>query len=478
MDFQFQGVEQAQKAFNANVSPRYVRLEKLESWTLGTQYRGRPDWFTGGPQEKPLWERAPCVVYPVVDVAISSNTDLVFGEGRFPEFSTKPGEDEEEEDNGLNEDDSAIIDRFLREHHKLSHFTAHCRAAFDAAQGCGTAIEIQGHRDGVPFAELIPAKWGNPKFKSDQKTVASLEIRYPYIEEYKNSEGKWAVRAKLYRRVIDEQSDTTYFPADANEQGTEPNWRKDPEQTVDHMLGFCPVVWYPFMRGCVPVNVIDGKAIHGLLTDEIQQYDIAYSQWHRCILYAEPKLCEIGVTPGYNPTQVGRTAIVPETEFGGDPRKGDNVGQVRGVYDLGQSAQGARRSGPGYVNQYVSPDTKVEYLSPDASTLKAQEEHCLDLLHKIEDSMCVVLPKPAEFKFAGSVSGKSIEMIRARQYDRCDKYRDDLADHFLRPSINMQLRIAARVGTALKVPGIAKALKVLATLDTDNDEIARDADAA
>lgn len=476
----FEGADKAVRAIAANMSPRYRRLEALEKWVDGTQYVGRPDWFTGGKEEVPLWERAPCVVYPVVQVAIGSNTDLVFGEGRFPEISSKPGEDEADEDNGLDEEQSATLDRYLREYHRLCHFTAHCRDVFDAAQGCGTGIGIHGHREGRPFAEQIPAKWGTPKFKPDQRTLESIEIRYPYLEEYRQPielGGKWAVRAKLYRRVIDEKNDVTYFPADADEQGREPSWEKDPARTVPHNLGFCPVIWYPFMRGCVPINVVDGKAIHALLTDEIQQHDIAYAQWHRCNLYAEPQMCEIGVTPGFNPTDVGQMPTVPATEFGGSARRGDTVGEERGVYTRGGGSKPARKKGPGYVNQYPNPETKVEYLSPDAAILKAQEEHCLDLLHKVEDGLCVVLPKPSQFKFAGSVSGKSIEMIRKRQYDRCDKYRDDIEDHFLRPSVEMQLRITARVGKQLKVPGIAKILPILSGVSAKSGDKA-DADAA
>src|SRR5678816_855169 len=142
-------LEEAQRAALANMPPRYLELDALEKWTKGTQYDGRPDWWTGGAQEAPLWERKPCVVYPIVQIAISSNTDLVLGEGRFPTPTTKPGEDEgeasedddaatldpEDSANGLSEEDSDTIDRFIREYHKISRFKSHTREAFDAAQG-------------------------------------------------------------------------------------------------------------------------------------------------------------------------------------------------------------------------------------------------------------------------------------------------------------------------------------------------------
>jgi hypothetical protein len=89
-----------------------------------------------------------------------------------------------------------------------------------------------------------------------------------------------------------------------------------------------------------------------------------------------------------------------------------------------------------------------------------------------------VLPKPAEFKFAGAVSGKSIEMIRQRQYDRCDQYRDDLANNFLRPTVEMQLRIAERCADSLKVPGIQKVLPILRGVSEKSEDVTTDADAA
>lgn len=460
---EFVGVDQAARAVAANTSPRYRRLENLERWTDGTQYEGLPDWFTGGPKEVPLWERAPVFVYPVVQVAAASNTDLVFGESRFPSFTARPGEDEGEEENGTDSKDAEALDRFLREYHKLSRFPAHCREAFTSAQTTGTAVAIHGHRNGAPFQDLIPAKWGTPTFEYDGQTVSALDIRYPYLEEFRLPDGAWAVKAKLYRRKIDATSDTTYLPGDAREDGAEPDWQADPQRTFQHGLGFCPVVWYPFMRGCAPVNVIDGKAIHALCLDEIRGHDVAFSQKHRCTLLAEPQPYETGVEPGFSPTGTGRAATIPATQHGGNAARGDNVGESRGSYVTG-GGQTARKKGPGWMWSYPDVNTKVGYLAFPAEVLKAMEEHCLDALHKLEDALCVVLPKPSEFKFAGSVSGKSLMVTKRRQYDRCDQYRDDVWNGFLLPSLNMQLRIAARVGGQLKVPGAAKVSAVMARL--------------
>jgi len=457
-----QGYEEATRAIAANVSPRYLRLEELERWVSCRQYDGQPDWWTGGENEAPLFERAPCFVYPVVQVASSSNTDLVLGEGRFPSISSKPADAKVE--GSLPEAKSQSLDAFIVEHHKLCRFKAHTREAFGAAQSCGTAVALHGHRNGKPFAELVPAKWATPKLDVD-RAVLELELRYPYLDEVK-VDGKWTVKAKLYRRVITAKRDIVFLPADARDDGAEPTWTEDTSQTVDHNLGFCPAIWYPFMRGCAPVNQIDGHAIHENIRDEIRNLDLALSYKQRCALNSEPQPVEIGVAPGYNPTaQMGRVAIVPSTERGGIPGMGD-TGAINGAY-MSMAAPAARKKGGGFVWSYTDPSTKVEYLTFPAGLLGEQEAHCNDLLSKIEQALAVVLPKPSDFKMSGAPSGVAIEQTKARQYDRCDQYRDDFEDGFILPSVSMQLRIAERVGPALKVPGVNEALSTLKGFATD-----------
>lgn len=461
----YEGADKVAGLFAANTSPRYKRLEWLETWVEGTQYDDRKcDWFD---DSVPLWERRPCIIYPAVSLAIESYVDLIFGQNRFPQFSSKPGEKEEDEA-GLDEESSKTVDLFLRKHHEMSAFPAYCREGLASAMGCGTAIGLHGHRDGFPFSELIPAKWGEPKLDARGR-VLLLDIRYPYVEEYKKSDGKWAVRVKLYRRVIDEKSDVTFFPADARDDGSEPQWRADPAKSVDHNLGFCPVVWYPFMKGCAPVNVIDGKAIHALTTDEIREHDIARSQWHRCALLSEPQMCEIGVEPGYNPTAVGRPAMIPSTESG---KAISPTNPQRGGYPTGEATGGARKKGPGYVNQYSNPETKVEILTTPAEALEAQHNNVSDLRLKVQEALCVVFLDPENIKFAATTSGKALEAIKQKQIDRCGRIRDDVRDRFLRPSIDMQLRIAERVGTALNVPSITKALPILKKFSSEPKPVA------
>lgn len=437
-----EGYEEACEAVAANMSPRSKRLEWLERWVEGTQYKGRPNWWAPNPEDTPLWEREPCIVYPVVRLAIASNRDLCLGEGRFPSIGIDDG-------TKRNPGELTPAEELIKELDRLAHSKAAYREAFEMAQGTGTVVAVLGFRDGMPFTEIKPAKWCERDVSSDG-SVTRLVIRYPYLEEYKRADGKWAVRAMLYRREITSETDITYLPAPARKDGIEPSWTPDPKQTLTHGLGFCPVVWYAFDRGCQSVNTIDGRAIHQWITDEIQSHDIARSQWHRGALLSEPQPYEIGVAAGYNPTDAsGRTPVIPATEFGGpsDAVRNPITGEFRAI---GTGApQSARKKGPGHVWQYPA-GVEVGTLVYPGDALQAQRDNCSDLRIKIQESLAVVFLDPENIKFAATTSGKALEAIRQKQLDRCDSYREDFAQWFIIPCTIMRLRMAKMLGRGLR----------------------------
>lgn len=476
MAIKFENQDEANKAFQANLSPRYTQLESLEKWAQGRQYDSKQGWFDDS-GDVPLWERAPAVVYPVVDIAASSFVDLLLGEGRYPDFTTKPSEDESDEDNGLSPEDSAAIDRFIRETHRICRFRAYSRDALYTAMVSGSTAAIHGVRNGKPFVDLVPAKWCEPELGQEGE-VLKLEVRYPYQEQFKNRSGKWEVRTRLYRRVIDDKRDVEYLPGDARTDGAEPSWVENKARSVDHGLGFCPVVWYPFMRGCVPVNEVDGKPIHKHITDEIHQHDIARSQWHRGALLSEPQICEIGVQPGFSPTAIGR---MPEVFASADGKATFNSpeelarlqsrGVIRSGYGGDQPKQ-ARKKGPGFPWQYPNPETKVEILTYPGEALKAQEDNCRDLRIKLQESLAVVFLDPESIKFAATTSGKALQAIKQKQIDRCGQYRDDVEQRLFETSVSMQLRIAQQWlarKQKLRTPGAAKVKPILDTMFQDGE---------
>lgn len=462
-DTKLDGQEEADKLFRVNSTLRFKRMSALEQWVVGRQYDSLPSFWD---DDKPLWDRAPAIVYPVTAIAIDSFVDLVCGQSRFPEFTTKPDENEGDEEDGLAPNDSEAVDRFIKGWHKLSRFRSVVAETLASAMGASSAAMVHGVRDGKPFNDLIPGKWCQPTLGANGQ-LEQLEIRYAYQEQYKNPDtGKWAVRTRLYRRVIDDKRDVEFLPGDANPQGIDPVWKENPGRSVTHNFGFCPAIWYPFMRGAVPVSMIDGEAIHQNFTDEIRAHDIARSQWHRGALMSEPQVFETGVPPGYNPTEVGQTAVVVTTERGGEVSPQN---PVTGAFVEGGRARSkpARKRGPGYVWQYPDKATVNAIFYP-GDALKAQSDNCADLRMKLMEMFAVVLLDPESLKSLHQLSGKALEALKQKQLDRCDRIRDDLNERLLQPSIAMQLRIARSVLGKAKL-GVAGAKKVGAVLQKFGD---------
>lgn len=437
------GLREAQKILDKNLSARAKALASLEKYVEGTQYDHLPDWFS---DRKPLWERAPCIVYPIVQAAIDSNSDLLLGEGRFPTAKV----------DGLKGDDAERFEKATSKAVQQSRLKVAARDVFAAGQGCGSACAIFGIRGGKLFIDTLLARWCKPNLAVDG-SVVSLEVRYPYLAIEKTQDGeKWV--CKLYRRTIDATRDVQYKPANAKSDGTEPSWTVESETL--HELGFCPVVWFPHLKGCQAVNDFDGRAIHEHLTDEIRAHDFALSQRHRAALYAgDPQWTEIGVEPGFNPTgNGGRKAEAPASTFG---RPGESS---IGVYTSEPQGSGskARKKSPGSVWQYggKNPEVKVQLHTLPGDALTAIDNHARDLRSKLAESLGVVFLDLEALPNESRLSGKALESAKSRQLDRVNYYRSDFGDKFLIPALGMLLRIAIK--TNLKIDGLEVVKKAAA----------------
>lgn len=431
-------------AAHANLSPRQRELETLERYAKGSQYEGLPDWFD---ETVPLWERAPCIRYAIAKSAIASNVDLVLGEGRFPIVTSNPGEDDSEAE-GLDPEQSKAVDRAIAEVCRRVRFRSVSRSAMKHGQQAKSVAVIAGARKGRPFLELVRSRWCEPAFDEHHK-VTRLEIRYPYIEWQKQTDGSYKLRALLYRRVIDDKSDTTYLPLEADKTGKEPletAWKVDEKRTVNHKLGFCPVHWYAHMRECSTVDDYDGEAIHQDCLDTIRGLDFALSQRHRAALFAgDPQTIETGVQPGYNPSgQVGRMGQPGSVKGGEDAQK------YATSHYVSTGPKTARVKSPGAVWQYEDPNTKVSYLVLPGEALVALDQDAADLRNKICEDLAYCPIDPHNVKFTGEMSGNAIAMLRARQFDRCDIYRDDVGDNWILPVVQLLLRVALKINLASK----------------------------
>lgn len=436
------GYQEALEALNKYLTPRAKTLQTLERYVAGTQYDDLDDFFSDA---KPLWERAPCIVYPIVKMAIDSHADLLLGEGRFPSFTVE-GTEGEEADN---------FEKVVARVCNLSRLKATAREVFASSQACGSACAIFSVLGGRLNIQSVYARWCTPEF-DEEGAVTALEIRYPYLQIVTEPGGDKKVVCKLYRRTIDARADTEYFPVTVTtdlDPTKEPAWRE--ASAAIHDFGFCPVVWYASLRSCSIVNEFDGVAIHRQLLDEIRAHDFALSQRHRAALYAgDPQWTEIGVRKGADPSNGGgRKAAVPSLQDALPGTKAE-YGSYVTDYGPGPGAK-ARKKGPGVVWQYDVQDAskvKVELHSLPGDALKVIDDHARDLRGKLTEALGAVCLDAASLPNESRLSGRALTDLKAPQLARVDSYRDDFGDHFLLPALGMLMRIAIAKG--IKIDGL------------------------
>jgi hypothetical protein len=456
------------------MSPRAKDLDTLDRYVRCTQYNGRVDWFD--PESKvPLFERRPCVNYAICKSAIGSHVSFVLGEGRWPALTTATSEDDRALDDqwGLSKEDSDLVDRFVNiilvRYAKLKKVA---REMLGDAMSCRSVAVVVSVKAGRLCAETVRAGWCTPTF-NEMNEVTRLEIRYPYIESFFNDQSnRWDTRCMLYRRVIDEKSDTVYLPAKALDSGKEPNWAVDKDKTREHKLGFCPVVWYPFMRPATTAGQVDGVAIHEHQLAEIDGLNIALSQKQRAAITAgDPQAYEIGVAEDINPAPVGVMAR-PSIELQGVGPDGSPMG----VFATSPSQSRARRllarkRGAGIIWRYPDKDSKVGYLTIPADSLRAVDEHAKDLRGKVAEGLRAVFIDPSEIKSHTTLSGKALSFLFSTQLAYDDLVRDDASDGILLPLVSMFLRVVLVVGRSdprrLYVPGVKKLLPILERFEVD-----------
>ena len=457
----------AERIACANHTPRYHRLDRFERYAKGTQYEGRPSWWNS---DVPLQERAPCIRAPIAERAVRSHVDLCLGEGRFPRITSHLSEDDSafDPDTGLSEKDSQLLDRFVCAIVDQAKLVDASVDGLTNGLECGTSVAIARIDDEQRLAvDLELAKHCTPTLSPSGK-LQRLEIRYPYVAEVETNEpGKgrvYSYECRLYRRVIDEQKDTTYLPAKASENGGEPDaWIPNPALTFDHHLGFVPAIWWRRGKKKTTAAENDGCPIHQNLLDEIDGLNFSLSQRHRAARYAgDPQICEYGTSPEDVHAPQGRQS---RNAYAGD---GDHPSNRRWILD--SKGQPMRAKGPGTIWTYENPAAKCEYLTLPAGALESLVGDVRDLYAMLRDAMGYVDSDPANIKIGGDVSGKTLEWLYTNAINYCNRIRPDFADCFLLPLVSLLLRFVAvkhNAGESLNIPGFAKAAPLVAKFSKD-----------
>lgn len=474
-DVSEQAEREATELARAHLSDRYCRMDKLERYVRGTQYDGLPDFYNPAP-EVPLLERAPNIVDSLVEGAIRQHVDFALGEGRFPVVTCAATADEKilapEEavpDEEAQRFDAAI--RLLMEH---AQFQRSAHYAFAAGEESGTAVSVISVRDGQPQVESLSAKWCTPKF-SERGALESVEVSYPFIRPETLQNGKRTLAVYLYRRCIDAQRDVVYKPARIARASDAPAWVEDQARSATHGLGFVPVVWYARQLRCPTEEQCDGYALHASQLDEVDALNFALSQRGRAALYAgDPQMVETGVdeSVGGSPVANARPTVRPLTDARGRQVHQDAVGpdgssrpNPRDHYVIGMSApqRPTRKKGAGTVWQYESPEADVKMLTLPGDALDAIDKHCKDL----EQRICAVLgyTQATPETVRGALSGKALSLLFSRTTSYCDGARTDFWAGWMRPALSMLLRILAKLGEKIYIPGAKRIAESLRKYD-------------
>lgn len=485
------GFDKAYRTAQKYLTPRFRQLDKLERYVAGTQYEGRVAWLDPN-GEVPMLDRAPCVRDRSADQAIESFCSLLVGDERWPEITSRP----EETDQGfdaivkLSDDESDTLDRGIKAIVKHSKLKRAATEALRYGMECGTAVSIYGVRNGRLVVDNTLAKWCLTEADSNggihtefdvDGNVTRLVLQYPYLERFWDAEvQKWAVRAMLFRRVIDAQGDTTMLPMVAPESG-EPvrdgAWKPDPKRTTLHGYGFCPVVWYCFDKRETTVAECDGRAIHQGLLSEIDSLCRSQSQHHRAALYAgDPQFVETGVDEDHNPAPMGQQPSTMQAYPDEDPAAGH-----RDWLTGPPVSTSGRKKGPGVVWRYPTDTSKVEILTLPGDALDSVAKDREDLRHVVAEAMEWVRLDPANLRgnlssaAFSNMSGAAIRLLLSTQLNRAAKLRGDFRDGWLLPTMSMLLRVVLHhsKGGGLYLPGAEKiaavAAKFLLAVGPQND---------
>lgn len=453
--------DRARAFIAAGTTPRSNELAAYQGCYDGTGYDGRPDFFST--EDKPIQERKPCVQSFAVKSAVESNVAFAMGEGRFPIVLSLSSENDNVFDQrlGLNAADSATLDAFNAKLVDLGRLEQTFRNACKMAQASRSVALVLSFRRGLPCVDLVWSRLCMPTFgdPSDPARVTRLEIRYRYIDRYRDTttNGEWWMCVKEYLRVVDTLCDTVFLPLeiwDEADLGINAASGAIASQ-VQHGFALCPVHWYAHARESMSAISVDGRALHEGMIPLVEQYDLALSQRHRAAIYAgDPQLIATGVDDGDPIGRAGRSAIIR-------PEIGDTSKQwSTALYGSGQGGN-KLRSGAGEFWRTENPDASFVLLTLPGDGLKCLADNVTDLQNRVSDALGVVNLDPASFGGSGDLSGRTLSFVFSKQINRVSQLREDLGRNCILPTLNLFFRMIVAQPNGVYLPGIQLVVPIL-----------------
>lgn len=440
--------------------PRYKKLSRLRKYYDGTQYEGRPDFFTGlkpNGEIAPLRERKPCIIYPLPRAAVSQVVKFTFGESRFP----KIGAEKVDAENAigterLSEEEAEQLEKFCQQLVERCELKPAMRRVMRPGVAVGTACCILSLRNGLIQLTVPNAEDVLPEFRDGVPggEVIRAVWAYQYVESVPSgSDGRPESKRFWFRQDITEAEFVEYEPIEVK-PNEPPAWRVS--RTVAHGFGFCPFVWIRNVSDA-DSREIDGSSVYSDLEDEFDALNFALSQRHRGLnLWGVPQPWVTGVEDGDGPPADGRRA----GPAGFSPASESPHGKI-----LGSDGRPAIRVSSDNQWQYTGVDTKVGLLETTGKPFEAGTNHVNDIRSRALEAMSVVLVNVSDVMGRtqqGQMSAKFLELAYEPLLALVDEMRHCWWPQGLRAIVSAALRIvAATKGKNIYIPGAAAIAPIL-----------------
>ncbi len=446
--------------FNSETT-RFKRLARLQAYFEGTQYTGRPDFFTGiskankGGAPVPLRERAPCVIYPLPKAAVNQATRFTFGEGRFPAIKVAAVEaaDAIAPPLAVSDDEAEALTKGISALVEQSMLRSTMRCLERRGLSCCTAVAVLAVRDGKFAVDMPHAKDCIPTFREGTTEVVEMTICYQFEKEVPDPQtGQPRYIRHFYRRDITATDWITFEDAPIPPAGHKVEWRE--VERKPHGLGFCPVVWIRNLPDSCDADP-DGSGLYEGLEDEIDALNFALSQRHRGITYfGTPQGYEIGVEDDDGPDTTGRVAgaVIPQAGTDGLTFRRPTEDEMP-----------ARKTAPDQIWRYRSSTVTVGALETSGKSFEVATAHVLDIRSRILEAIDVVLIDASTIAGKGDVSAKLMAYLYAPLLGLVDELRECWWTHGLAAILAMMMRmIAALKGVGIYLAGAPKLAQILA----------------
>jgi hypothetical protein len=447
--------------------PRYKELQQLRKYLKGTQYDGRPDFFTGlkpgdHGEPVPLRERKPCVIYPMPRGCVEQVVKFTFGEQRFPKIGVEKVEaDDAIAGLTLTEEEAEFLEGLVAGVIENAQLRPGIRRTMRQGLGIGATCAILSLKRGRFRLQLANAEDVYPVF-TDGDPAGELERltwAYTFNKSVTGEDGKPVTKRFWYRLDVDRVAFTEFTQIEVK-PGEAPIWT--PLSVKKHDLGFVPAHWVRNASGEGETG-IDGFSIYGEFLDEFDALNFALSQRHRGLnTLGVPQPWETGVDEDDGPQASGRVA------------RGYSPSDAESPHGRASQLRPARMMGGSTMWTYRGDKAKVGLLETTGKAFEVATSHVNDVRSRILESMGVVLVSVSEVMGktqAGQMSAKFLEMAYEPLLALVDEMRCSWWDGALKPIVELMLRwIAKQGGQGILIAGAEKAAPLLKKFTVDTTD--------